>query len=191
MHAEPTHRILLVEDNPADAELTAEFHESVQHLKETTTPDYKSLAMEIYTSTEDGMEKRAIRRLQQVKGERGEKEFREKAFHVYRTDYAKEEFGDAAQDLNADDYLWQREPGTGASEFAKREEEKNLFGYRSKRMQQPPSSIRARSTQFGMWEFSKFEKRSQMVSIVMGNRLSTTFKILKLLLTLHSVTERS
>ena len=123
---------------PEDTELTAEFHESVQHLKETTTPDYKSLAMEIYKSTEDGMEKRAIRRLQQVEGERGEKEFREKAFHVYRTDYAKEEFGDAAQDLNADDYLWQREPGTGASEFAKREEEKNLFGYRSKRMQQPP-----------------------------------------------------
>ena len=94
---------------------------------------------------------RSRRRLQQVEGERGEKEFREKAFHVYRTDYAKEEFGDAAQDLNADDYLWQREPGTGASEFAKREEEKNLFGYRSKRMQQPPHrgliSITRRSQQ--------------------------------------------
>jgi hypothetical protein len=118
--------------------LTEELREKVQDLKDVTIPDYKSLAMEIYTSEEPGMTSRAIRRLQATEGSRAEKEYREKAFKAYRTDYSKEEFGDAAKDLNDDDYLWQREKGDGGSQFAKREAEKNVFGYRKHRMQNPP-----------------------------------------------------
>ena len=118
--------------------LTEQLRERVQDLKDATVPDYKSLAMEIYRSEEPGMTSRAIRRLQTTEGSRAETEYREKAFRAYRTDYAKEEFADAASDLNNDDYLWQRQKGAGGSKFAKHEPEKNVFGYRKHRMQNAP-----------------------------------------------------
>ena len=129
---------IYAQERGADGEmLTHEMREAVQDLKDVTIPDYKHMAMEIYTSDEPGMTSRAIRRLQATEGSRAEKEYREKAFKAYRTDYSKEEFGKAAQDLNDDDYLWEREKGTGGSQFAKREEDKGVFGYRKNRMQTP------------------------------------------------------
>jgi hypothetical protein len=80
---------------------------------------------------------------------------------VTGTDYAKEEFGKAAADLNDDDYLWQREKGTGGSQFAKREEDKGVFGYRKNRMQTP-----AHRGQFK--DLIAKEKKEREIAAMMG-----------------------
>lgn len=85
--------------------LTDDMKRKIAEFKQSQTPDYKSMAMQIYHAEEDGMEKRAIRQLQQVEAARPEQQFRERAYAVYNADPSRERFARAADELNEDEYL--------------------------------------------------------------------------------------
>lgn len=108
----------------------------VRDFKAAAVPDYKSLAMDIYHAKEDGMEQRAIRKLQATELSRPQQEYREKAFQAYYADPRREAFAHATEQLNQDDYLWQRQGEEHFPRFAKTQD-RPLVQYRNRKMQRP------------------------------------------------------
>lgn len=134
-------------DLPNPVVITSDLRAKVREFKQSAVSDFKSMAMEIYNAQEDGMEQRAIRKLQATEARRPQQEFREKAFQAYNAGPSREQkafssnanaarFAHATDQLNRDDYLWQRQGDEQFPQFGKTQDQP-LVKYRNRKMQRP------------------------------------------------------
>jgi hypothetical protein len=120
---------------PNGETMSKDLRTKVHNLKASTDREFKDLANDIYHADTDGMMHRAVRNLRQTEGTRDEKNFREKAYELYKTDPGRQTFIDGTQAINEDPYFQKMTQDVSPQHKSGRGGD--LYSYRHTKMKTP------------------------------------------------------